>query len=72
MTKYYHGRYIGAGSIRKFGGKTFKFKKFIDYGNKIKLESFMSNLRLKGWLVRKTPWNMKGHGSGYNIWIRRK
>jgi hypothetical protein len=68
----YKGNYVGYGSRRRFDGKLFRYKAYIPYGDKKKLDAFMEQLRLNGYFVRKTKWRMKGQGSGYNIWVRRK
>jgi len=71
MTNY-KGDYVGYGTKRKFEGKIFKFKAYIPYGNKKKLDALMKNLRDIGYYVRKTKWSMAKQGSGYNIWVRKK
>jgi hypothetical protein len=68
----YKGNYVGYGTRRKFDGKIFKYKAYIPYGNRDKLDDLMQHLRKLGYYVRKTKWRMKGQGSGYNIWVRRK
>lgn len=58
---------------RKFDGKLFTFKKYIpDWRGKKETDSFVNSLRKQGYFVRKTKWSIKGKGSGYDIWVRRK